>query len=101
MTYFVGIALWAGFLLGAVFYTGRARHPCSKPVAAYLIFVTVFTTVSFVLFAAYTIVLHVAGVTDALDDPSAALVFLLLVFGPALLTARWQMRKPPRRPRMP
>ncbi len=63
--------------------------------AAYLIFVTVFTMTSFVLFAAIIIVLGALGRERALDSPLAAAIVLLVVFVPAFFVARWQIRKPP------
>lgn len=89
------LGLWLLFLVGAVFYVRRARHPEVKPVAAYLIFVIVFTAVSFVLFGAFAALLQLAGWAGVLATPIGAAVFLIAVFLPALLAARWQLRKPP------
>lgn len=99
--YFAGLALWAGFLVIAFFYTRRARHPKARPLAAYLIFVIVFTVSSFVLFGSLTFLLQALDQASALSDPMAAALFLVVVFVPAFLVARWQLRKPPRRPRRP
>jgi len=99
--YFAGLALWAAFLVAAIFYTRRVRHPEARPLAAYLIFVIAFTVGSFVIFAALTYLLRVFGHVEALADPIAAAPFLVLVFVPAFFLARWQLRKPPHRPRRP
>lgn len=97
----VATAFWAAFLVAAIFYTRTVRHPRAQPLAAYLIFVMVFTAGSFVVFATLTLLLRAAERTDTLDDPIAGAIFLALVFVPAFLAARWQLRKPPRRPRVP
>lgn len=98
---FAGFALWAVFLVAAIFYTRRARHPKARPFAAYLIFVVVFTVGSFAIFGALTYLLEALGQPEALSNPIVAALFLSLVFVPAFFIARWQVRKPPRRPRQP
>lgn len=99
--YAAAIALWAIFLLAAIYYTRRERNPRMRPLAAYLIFVTVFTMASFVLFAAIIIVLGALSQEPALDSPLAAAVVLFVVFVPAFFAARWQIRKPPQPPVKP
>ncbi len=99
--YLAGLALWAAFLVAAIFYTRRARHPGVRPLAAYLIFIIVFTVTSFAIFAASTALLQALGAAGALTDPAAAVLFLAAVFVPAFLVARWQLRRPPRQPRKP
>lgn len=93
---YAALALWAVFLVAAAFYTRRARNPQMRPLAAYLIFVVVFTAASFVLFVTLTFLAGVLGRTDALAHPVVAVLFLAAVFVPAFLAARWQFRKPPR-----
>jgi hypothetical protein len=95
---FIAMALWGAIMIAAIFYTQEARHPDAKPLAAYLIFITVFSAAAFVIFSSLTVLLAAAGLTALLDHPLAAAVFLLAVFGPAFLLGRWQLRKPPRRP---
>jgi hypothetical protein len=97
----IALGLWGLFLIAAVLYTQREKHPDAKPVAAYMIFVIVFTVTAFVLFAAITFILDAAGYIDALESPVVAVIFLILVFGPAFLLGRWQLKKPPRPPRQP
>jgi hypothetical protein len=99
--YIVALALWAAFLIAAVFYVGRARNPRIRPLAAYLIFVTIFTLASFAVFAAILFLLEALGQLGALDNPLAAAVSLVLMFIPAFLVARWQIRKPPPPPVRP
>lgn len=89
------LVLWAAFLIAAIFYTRHARNPRMRPLAAYLIFAVIFTMSSFALFVVLTAVLAAVGRSQALAYPFAAAVFLFAVFVPALLIARWQLRKPP------
>lgn len=96
--YFVGLALWLAFLVAAILYTRRVRHPNARPLAAYLIFVIVFTVSAFVMYAGLIILLQVSGHVDDLVDPIAAALFLAAVFIPAFFIARWQLRKPPKQP---
>jgi hypothetical protein len=99
--YMIALGLWALFLIAAIAYAQRERHPESKPLAAYMIFVIAFTVTAFVIFGTAVFVLQATGYTAILDNPVAAVLFLILVFGPAFLVGRWQLRKPPRRPRQP
>ncbi len=96
--YIAALALWAVFLIAAAFYTRRARNPRTRPLAAYLIFSAIFTMNSFAVFAVIIVVLGALGRTQMLADPTAAAVFLFVVFVPAFLVARWQLHKPPRPP---
>lgn len=93
----VFVTIWAIFLVLAALYVYRARHPEQKPLAAYLIFVTVFTAVAFLLFGTLVYLSEVAGWLGALDHPAGAVLFVILVFAPAIALARWQIRRPPRR----
>ncbi len=97
----IALGLWALFLIAAIAYTQRERHPASKPLAAYMIFVIAFSVTAFVIFATAIFLLQLSGYTAVLDSSVAAALFMILVFGPAFLVGRWQLRKPPRRPRQP
>lgn len=92
----VALGLWLLFLVLAYFYARAARHPNTRPLAAYLIFVSVFTVAAFGLFVALTLVLGALGRPGALEQPVAAAAFLILVFVPAFFLARWQLKRPPR-----
>lgn len=94
----ISIAVWLLLLAVLGLYVRRIRHPSQEPLAAYLIFVTVFTVASFGMFVLVGYAVGAAGWTDALERPVPALLFLAAVFLPAFLIARWQTRKPPRRP---
>lgn len=97
----IALAIWGVFLIAAVLYTQRERHPSSKPLAAYLIFVTVFSVAAFVIFGAVVFLLQALGYGAVLGNPVVAVIFLILVFAPAFLLGRWQLRKPPRQGPMP
>lgn len=99
--YITALALWAAFMIAALFYTPRARNPRTRPLAAYLIFSAVFTMSSFALFVVITAALGALGQSHVLTDPIAAAVFLFVVFVPALLVAWWQLRKAPHPPERP
>lgn len=99
--FITALGIWAVFLIAAIFFTRQARYPQTRPLAAYLIFSAVFTMSSFALFAVITAVLGALGQSQVLADPIAATVFLFVVFVPALLVARWQLRKPPHPPERP
>lgn len=99
--FITALALWAVFLIAAIFFTRRLRYPQTPPLAAYLIFSAVFTMSSFALFAVITAVLGAFGQSHVLAEPIAAAAFLVVVFIPALLIAGWQLRKPPHPPEQP
>lgn len=90
------LAFWAGLLALSVPYVLYAKHPAQKPVAAIAIFVLVFSVAAFLLFRVASLLLQLAEVGDVLTEPWAAVLFLIVVFVPAILLARWQIRKPPR-----
>ena len=90
--------------LGRAACRGRFLHqahasPDVKPLAAFMIFVIVFSVAFCVVFAALTTLLQALGFAEKLVNPAVAILFLLAVFVPAFLVARWQLRKPPRAPR--
>lgn len=99
--YVTALVLWALFLAVSPFYTSRKRNPLTRPLAAYLIFAATFTLSSFVIFAIVVAAFSVFGRSQALADPVIAALFLVVVFVPALLIARWQLRKPPHPPEQP
>jgi len=95
------LALWAAFLLLAIPYARRARHPSARPLAAYLVFVSVFSLCSaFLYYALIQLLLALHG-GALLSRPAGAAALLALVLIPAFLAARWQIRRRPRGPRAP
>jgi hypothetical protein len=99
--YWPSIVIGVVILAAAIPYVARIRHPAQKPFAAYLIFLTVFLASGLVLFAVLTWLAGSLGLVDALNRLVPALVFLTLVFVPAIALATWQARKPPTSPRQP
>jgi len=88
------ILVWLGLFILAVPIVRRIRHPDQRPFAAYLIFVMIFTVTAAVLFAILSSVAVALGLSQALERVVPAVVFLLLVFGPAFALAAWQAGKP-------
>jgi hypothetical protein len=98
-----GIGMLAGIVLlvAAIPYVARIRHARQKPFAAYLIFLTVFAASAAVLAGLLAWLAGRLGLSGALGNTGPAILFLLLVFLPALALATWQARKPPWRPHGP
>jgi hypothetical protein len=95
--YGIALGLWIVFVIGAIVYTNRARHPDVRPVAAFMIFTIVFTTIAFSIFAALTVLAQATGFDASLENPAVAVIFLAVVFLPAFFGARKLIRRPPRR----
>jgi len=88
-------------LILAVPYVRRFRHPESRPVAAYLIFVLAFLAGAAVLYGILTTLLFVFGVGHVLSTVRGAAVFLVLDLVPPLILAHYLIRRPPREAPMP
>lgn len=84
-------------LVAAIPYVARIRHPEQRAIAAYFIFVTVFVASAAVLFSMFTWLAGELGLLAELGRPGPALLFLVIVFLPAIILASWQARKPPLR----
>lgn len=93
--YLKAFLLWAIFLIGAYFYTLREKHPETTQLAAYLIFIMIFSAVAFVIFTGIVLLLVARDQVGLLESALPSLLILLLAFIPAFLVARWQLRKPP------
>jgi hypothetical protein len=101
MHFIIALALWAMLLAAAPLYTGQARNPQTRPLAAYLIFAALFTLVAAAIFAAIVVVVTATGHDALLAGPLAMSAVLVVMFVPAFAVARWQLRKPPGRPERP
>lgn len=88
-------------LAAAHVYVRRAKHPQLPLMAAFLVFVTVFGLAAAALYALLTSILGATGHTGALENPLAAVVFVLTIGTPAFLLARWQVKRPPGRQQLP
>jgi hypothetical protein len=93
--YLKAFLLWAIFLIGAYFYTLREKHPETTQLAAYLIFIMIFSAVAFVIFTGIVLLLVARDQVGLLESALPSLLILLLAFIPAFFVARWQLRKPP------
>ena len=91
-----GVILWTVLMLLAIPYVRRARHPRTRPLAAYMTFVVLFSVGAVVMYSALLLLLDWTERLDWLHRPLAATIFLALVFIPAFLLGRWQLKKPPR-----
>ncbi len=92
-----GFALWLVFLLAAIPYVRTARHPATKPLAAYLIFVLAFSAVAAVVYALLGFAFAAADAGWFIRTPVGAVIFLFAVFVPGALIGHRLIRKPPRR----
>jgi hypothetical protein len=95
VNYWFSAIIGVAILAVAALYVARIRHPQQKPLAAYLIFVSAFVAGSAVLFSLLARLASRLGLGAALTEPFAMLLFLALVFLPALVLATWLARKPP------
>jgi H+/Cl- antiporter ClcA len=93
--YWISIITGAVLLAAAIPYVIRIRHPRQKPLAAYLIFVSVFVATAAVFFSLLARLAQQLGLGAALEEPGPILLFLVLVLLPALVLATWLARKPP------
>jgi hypothetical protein len=91
----LALAIWLILLALAFPYVRHAKHPAVKPLAAFLLFVMLFSLVGGSLFFALSWLALKAGWAAQLSSPLWALPFLALVFAPAFLFARWMIRRPP------
>jgi hypothetical protein len=92
----VGIILGIALMLLAIPYVRRAKHPRAKLVAAYMVFAILFSVGAIVMYSVLLLLLGWVGALDLLQHPLGAALFLTLIFVPAFLFARWQLKKPPR-----
>jgi hypothetical protein len=93
----LGLLLWLAFLLLAMPYVRRAKHPDAQLVSAYMVFVILFSVVSVVTYSLLLLLLGGLSAIPMLHHPLGALAFLFMVFAPAFLVARWQIKRPPRK----
>jgi hypothetical protein len=88
----------AVFLLAAVPFVARIRHPDQKPFAAYLIFVTVLTASFAVTLGLLIWLAGLMGIEERLQATAPAVVLIVAALLPAFAIATWQARRPPMRP---
>jgi drug/metabolite transporter (DMT)-like permease len=95
MEYSVVIIVWLILLVLAYPYVHRARHPATKPMAAYLLFVSLFSAVGGGIFLVLFWFILATGAATHLGDPLWSVLFVAIVILPAFFTARWQLKRPP------
>jgi high-affinity Fe2+/Pb2+ permease len=101
LNYWTSLLAGAAIFALAIPYVTRICHPEQKPLAAYLIFVSVFVTAAVVLYSLLAWLAVKLGLEDALGHTGLAPLFLVVVLLPAIALASWQARKPPWRQRGP
>lgn len=92
----MGIILGIALMLLAIPYVRHAKHPRAKLAAAYMVFVILFSVGAIVMYSVLLLLLGWFAGLDLLQHPMGAAIFLTLVFVPAFLLSRWQLKKPPR-----
>lgn len=95
MTRILALIVWLLLLVSAVPYVRRVKHPEMQTLAAAMLFVTLVSVISGSLFFLLGWAASVAGWAHALGDPAFAVVFVVAVFLPGLLVARWAIGRPP------
>ncbi|MGB7934622.1 MAG: hypothetical protein WCH04_20830 [Gammaproteobacteria bacterium] len=101
LNYWTSLLAGAAILGVAIPCVMRIRHPEQKPLAAYLIFVSVFVTATVVIYSLLAWLAVNLDLEAALGHTGPALLFLVMVLLPAIALASWQARKPPWRQRGP
>lgn len=91
----IGLTIVAMILIAAIPYVARIRHPRQKPLAAYLIFIFMFIITVSVLFTILLWLVSLFDLSAALSKPWPSVLFLALIFLPAIALGTWQARKPP------
>ena len=97
LNYSVSIIFGLVILTLAIPYVTRIRHPQQKPLAAYLIFVSVFVMASGILFTVVGWLVGMFELESSLEEAGGALLFLTLVFLPTIVISTHLARKPPLR----
>ncbi len=95
MTYTIAVLLWLALLALAYPYVRRVKHPQERTMAAYLLFVTLFSAVGSVVFLVLAWLITQLGSARLLHEPFGFLALMILVLLPSFLIARWQIRRPP------
>ncbi|MGD2073970.1 MAG: hypothetical protein PVG38_03460 [Gammaproteobacteria bacterium] len=94
-TQWIGLLAGIVILAAAIPYVRRIRHPAQKPLAAYLIFLFTFAAAAVPIFGLLAWLASRLGFEPFLGNMGPAILFLALVFVPAIALATWQARKPP------
>ena len=90
------IIAWVAFLVLAVPYVMWAKHPATKPLAAYLIFVTIVSVAGWVIYSLVTVLLAGLLAPEAQGQPALPIAAFVLSLVLGIILAHWQIRKAPR-----
>jgi hypothetical protein len=93
MSYAFAVLLWLLMLFASYPYVKRHHNPDQHLVAAYMIFITVFSAAAFFFFALLTRALPWLG-WAAMDSAGPVVAAAVVSLVPAFYLARWQIRKP-------
>ena len=91
----LALVIWIALMILTWFYVQRHKRADVKPVAAYMIFMVVLSTVAIVLFVGLSYLADLAGLKPFVDQPVGAALLLLAVFVPAFLAAHYQLHFKP------
>lgn len=94
MTALLVMVVWIAALAAAFPYVAAVRHPGSKPVEAYLLFVVVFSAVCLPAFGLAVFAIDVFS-SGAMEGLAPAITSGVFAFSAALLAATIVIRQPP------
>jgi hypothetical protein len=78
-------------------YAQLVKHERHPPLAGFLLFTSVLILSAAALFLAILVIATVLGLTTYLSGWLAAVLIMAAIFVPAILIARYVVRRPPRR----
>ena len=89
------LTAWFCLLLIAVPYVLRMRHPATRPLVAYLVFVMEFSLLAGVIYFAALRLLAAFDADTLLNEPGGVAVLAALVLLPSFALSHWHLRRPP------
>jgi hypothetical protein len=95
MSYSIAVFLVPALLALAYPYVRRTRHPRERALAAYLLFVTLFSAMGALSFLVLIWAITWLGSERLLNEPFGVVTLLFLVLIPSFLVARWRILRPP------
>ncbi|MBU2533806.1 MAG: hypothetical protein KKB37_13785 [Alphaproteobacteria bacterium] len=90
------LVIWFLVLVLAIPYVGWARHPDSKPLAGYLIFIAIFSALSWISFSLLSILIDPFIDRQAANLDAIRIIIFVLSILIGVAVAHWQISKPPR-----
>jgi hypothetical protein len=86
--FIIAVVIAAVILIGSWPVSQALKHESRKPLAAYLVFVSVFALSGAAVFMVAVSVLAAVGLLDVLNSVPISLILVILVLVPAALLAR-------------